>query len=68
MKKKMIDYSASGKFVLEAKAYENVLTGPYMLYTIVGTAIINQYGGRHMYNCGKEKYIRSIWNKRFALA
>ena len=65
---KMVDYSKSGKFVLESQWVDNLLTVPYMLYTIVGTAIINQYGGRHMYNCGKEKYIRGIWNKRYAQA
>ena len=64
----MIAASVSGRFVLESHVEQNVLTGPCMIYTIVGTAIINQYGGRHMYNCGKEKYIRGIWKKHFAKA
>ena len=66
--KQVIENSVSGKFVLEAYSYVNMHTGPYMFFQIAGTEIINEYGGRHMYNCGKEKYIRSIWNKRFALA
>jgi len=66
--KQVIETSVSGKYVLEAYGVENVLTGPYMFFQICGTAIINQYGGRHMYNCGKEKYIRGIWKKRFAKA
>jgi hypothetical protein len=63
--KEVIATSVSGKYVLESRKVENVLTGAYQLYTICGTEIINEYNGRHMYNCGAEKYIRRIWNKRY---
>ena len=66
--KQVIETSVSGKYTLEAFGTRNVLTGPALFFQVCGTEIINQYGGRHMYNCGKEKYIRGIWKKRFAKA
>jgi hypothetical protein len=66
--REVIETSVSGKYVLEGFAGVNIHTGPYVFCQISGTEIINEWNGRHMYNCGKEKYIRKIWNKRYAKA
>ena len=67
-RKVSVELSVCGKFELSYVEYNSVQMGVYKYWSITGTEIINEWNGVHSYNHGKEKYIRKIWNKRFANA
>jgi len=57
--------SKSGMYKLEKSFINAKYREPYWLFEIIGTEIINEYNGRHLYNCGGERYINKIWKKRY---